>query len=501
MKRIVRLFLMILPVVFTMGVARADNAQCLRGLATDLADTILGNVNTDDAVIITSDSLVEYFTKNIDICRDYLLARVSPDEDISVADIDLVMDIRWDYIVEEVAAALSVASNQRTLFVCENNRSYEMGIEVGLWMATVVAAAFSWGSGGVAIQGAKTAVVQAGKNFVKIGVRKGAKTAVVQAGKNFVKIGVRKGAKKAAVDATAKRLGIDIAAKAAAESAARSAAATATAQATAAKAAADAAGRTMARDATITAVKRSMHNNGVRRVQDAALRAELQARLAATPGDAALRNALNLVDDKISKVAAKKTAERTAATAAADLSAAEAALLAETSAASNALTRALTTFALSTPIAAAGGVAAVYSFLTSELNPKIMNCTDTDAGEGCYLSCTKDPLGSPTDDLNTKVFRPVFGQNLCVDENSNYALRVINRDGLPVPGDIFKANQTLWDRAKAIIVKDVVDRGNCDWNEDDIDMYIGVPLYDAGTLMPTGNGATSIIIDAIRPDD
>ena len=77
MKRIVRLFLMILPVVFTMGVARADNAQCLRGLATDLADTILGNVNTDDAVIITSDSLVEYFTKNIDICRctfsDWLL--------------------------------------------------------------------------------------------------------------------------------------------------------------------------------------------------------------------------------------------------------------------------------------------------------------------------------------------------------------------------------------------------------------------------------------------
>lgn len=481
MKRIVRLFLMILPVVFTMGGARADNTQCLRGLATDLADTILGNVNTDDAVIITSDSLVEYFTKNIDVCRDYLLARVSPDEDISVADIDLVMDIRWDYIVEEVAAALSVASNQRTLFVCENNRSYEMGIEVGLWVATVVAAAFSWGSGGVAIQGAKTAVVQAGKNFVKIGVRKGAK--------------------KAAVDATAKRLGIDIAAKAAAESAARSAAATATAQATAAKAAADAAGRTMARDATITAVKRSMHNNGVRRIQDAALRAELQARLAATPGDAALRNALNLVDDKIAKVAAKKTAERTAATAAADLSAAEAALLAETSAASNALTRALTTFALSTPIAAAGGVAAVYSFLTSELNPKIMNCTGTDAGEGCYLSCTQDPLGSPTDDLNTKVFRPVFGQNLCVDENSNYALRVINRDGLPVPGDIFKANQTLWDRAKAIIVKDVANQGNCDWNEDDIDMYIGAPMYDAGTLMPTGDGATSIIIDAIRLDD
>ena len=130
-----------------------------------------------------------------------------------------------------------------------------------------------------------------------------------------------------------------------------------------------------------------------------------------------------------------------------------------------------------------------------------MNCTGTDAGEGCYLSCTKDPLGSPTDDLNTKVFRPVFGQNLCVDENSNYALRVINRDGLPVPGDIFKANQTLWDRAKAIIVKDVADRGNCDWNEDDIDMYIGAPLYDAGTLMPTGDGATSIIIDAIRLDD
>ncbi|MDE6477786.1 MAG: hypothetical protein K2L94_00890, partial [Alphaproteobacteria bacterium] len=293
----------------------------------------------------------------------------------------------------------------------------------------------------------------------------------------------------------------DIAGKAAAESAARTAATQAVAAQTAAEAASKAATNAVARDATIKAVKQSMHSAGKKRVYDAALRTELQARLAATPGDAALTNALKLVDDKIAKQAATKAAQRAATTAAADLSAAEAALLAETAAASNALTRALTTFALSTPISAAGGIAAVYSFLSSELNTKVMNCTGTDAGEGCYLSCTKDPLGSPTDDLNTKVFRKIFGQNLCVDEDSNYALRVIKKDGLPVPGDIFKANQKLWDQAKSIIIKDVADQGNCDWNEDDIDMYIGAPLYDASTLYPTADGATSIIIDAIRLDD
>ena len=58
-----------------------------------------------------------------------------------------------------------------------------------------------------------------------------------------------------------------------------------------------------------------------------------------------------------------------------------------------------------------------------------------------------------------------------------------------------------WAAAKSKIDSDVANQGNCDWNEDDIDIYVGVPLYDPETLMPIDNGATGIIIDGIRIDD
>ncbi|MBQ7289636.1 MAG: hypothetical protein IJW84_01955 [Alphaproteobacteria bacterium] len=493
-RQIIQKFIIAISVIFiTAFGAHANTDKCLQALANDLVTNLQEHVDSDnDVVIISSDGLVEFFTENIDVCRDYLLARTSPDEDISVSEPDLFIEVNWDYLVDEVAAALTTTGDSRQLFVCENNRSWQAGIDALLWVATAVAAVFSWGSGGVAVQAGKTAVVQGAKNLTKIGVKKGIKTAVI--------------------DATSKRLGVDIAAKAATKAAAEAAvkeAGKTTAKAVArdqAVVAAKSAATAAANDAVVISTKASLKSAGKKRVTDAMIKKEIQAGIAngTIKGPAGTR-ALNLIDDKAAKAAAKRTAQKAVqaevAAANTELANATAALTAEQALASKALTSALAKFAISTPIAAAGGIASVYSYLESGFNPQIMNCTDTDEGEGCYTSCSKDSLNSPTDDLNTKVFKPIFGKNLCIDESNNYVLREISNTGLPSAGNVFMTTNEKWATAKAKIASDVQDKGNCDWNEDDIDLYVGAPLYDPSTLMPADNGATGLLIDGMRLDD
>lgn len=493
-KKTIIKFISILSVVFmTTLCAHANTEQCLRALANDLVATIEENIDANnDIIIISSDGLVEFFTKNIDICRDYLLARTSPDEDIFVSEPDLFIEINWDYLTNEVASALTTTGDARQLFVCENNRSYQAGIDAALWVATIVAAVFSYGSGGVAIQAGKTAVVQGAKNLTKVGVKKGIKTAVV--------------------DATAKRLGVDIAGKAATKAAAEAAvkeAGKTTSKAIArdqAVVAAKSAAQAAANDAVVIQAKAALKTAGKKRITDAMVKKEIQSNIASgAVNNAAGTQALNLLDDKAAKAAAKRAAQKAVqaevAAANTELANAAAALTAEEALASTALKTALTKFAISTPIAAAGGIASIYSFLESGFNPQIMNCTDTDKGEGCYTSCTKDSLNAPTDDLNTKVFKPIFGKNLCIDEENNYVLREIPNTGLPTAGKVFMTTNEKWATAKEKIESDVKDKGNCDWNEDDIDIYVGAPLYDPSTLMPADNGATGLLIDGIRIDE
>ncbi|MDR0741672.1 MAG: hypothetical protein LBF28_02770, partial [Rickettsiales bacterium] len=474
-------------------------------LLRSLAENIYDNVGSEDGVIIASDSLVEFFAKNIDICKEYLLARTT-DEDIHIADNDLTVDIRWDYVVEEVAAAMTISSGRKNLFVCENDRSYQAGIDVALWAATVAAAIYSFGTGGVAIQGVKAGITQGAKNLVKIGVKKGVKTA--------------------AAESIATRVGADIAGKTAAKTAAADLAATTAANlakkeaaAMAAKTAAETAARQALnqfnRHAGTVAARNALKSGGAKHISEKMLETELRKTAGSSAASAAAKkeaqDALDLLAKRQTAGAARKTAQQAYKTAAAEtatgnaaqaanIAAAESALVAETAKATAALNRILAIFAISTPIAAAGGIAAAYSFLESGFDPKIMNCTDTDKNNGCYTSCTKDNLGSPNDDLNNKVFKPVFGKNLCVDENANYVLREIET-GLPVPGQVFVAtNEKLWERAKKIINDQVKDKGNCDYNEDDIDLYIGAPIYDPATLEPQAEGM-ALIIDGMRIDD
>lgn len=453
-------FLAILSVVLVTTLsAHADSDKCIHALATDIVNS-LDNFDTEnDSIEITSDGLIEFFTKNIDTCRDYLLNRTSPDEDIYIEEDGLLIDITWDYIVEEVAAALTTTSNKRQLFVCENNRSYQAGIDAALWATTIVAAVFSGGTGGVAIQGAKVAVKEGAKGLIKFGVKKGGRAATKAA------------IKKAAATQTAKKLGVE-AGKEAAVKAAQ-------------KAATDATKKAMA-NTLVAQTKEALKTKGGKRISKQAIKKEIERNIAnGTVQSSTGKQALTLLNDAIAKDAAKKTVKATTTEALATA----------------ALKRAMTTFAISTPIAAAGGLGIVYSFLESGLDTQIMNCTDTDKGEGCYTSCTKDNLNSPTDDLNAKVFKPILGKRLCIDEKSNYVLREINNKGVPSAGDVFMTTQEQWEKIKSAISSTIQNSGNCDWNEDDIDMYIGVPLYDQSTLLPQGNGDVGLLIDGIRIDD
>ena len=204
-KYVHRFIITIFVVLVTTFASHANSEKCLRALATDLVDNIERNVDLEnDSIVISSDGLVEFFTKNIDICRDYLLARKSPDEDIILDDPDLIIDISWDYLRTEVAAALTTIGDSRQLFVCENHRSLQAGIDATLWAVTIVSAIFSGGTGAVVVQGAKVAVKEGIKGITKIGVKKGGKKAI----------------KTAVVDATAERLGFDVAGKKAAKEAA-----------------------------------------------------------------------------------------------------------------------------------------------------------------------------------------------------------------------------------------------------------------------------------------
>ena len=80
-------------------------------------------------------------------------------------------------------------------------------------------------------------------------------------------------------------------------------------------------------------------------------------------------------------------------------------------------------------------------------------------------------------------------------------MREIKGAGIPTAGAIFTTTEENWAKAKQKMSSDVADKGNCDYNEDDIDVYVGVPLYDSETLLPNENGATSVLIDSIRIDE
>lgn len=140
----------------------------------------------------------------------------------------------------------------------------------------------------------------------------------------------------------------------------------------------------------------------------------------------------------------------------------------------------------------------IYSLVSSDLDKTLLNCQDLDHNEGCYSVCGD---GFEDDYLNRYVFKPIFGKSYCVNPG-DYALYEINPNGSRGKLLIFDASKQ--EQIISTIRSKVYDKSDnmkfgCDWNEDDIDMYIGSFIYDPDTLEISDEGM--MIIDATRLDD
>ena len=138
-----------------------------------------------------------------------------------------------------------------------------------------------------------------------------------------------------------------------------------------------------------------------------------------------------------------------------------------------------------------------YSLLSSDADKEIVNCQDVDHNEGCYTVCGDSPTGwkGKLDMLNSVVLQPITGKKYCVNE-SDYHLYEITTNNSMGKKLILNADQLAQMRSK---IKQIQDKEPCDWNEDDIDMYIGSFVHDPDTLDVTTEAM--MIQDIIRIDD
>ena len=372
-----------------------DEKTFFTALASDFVPKAL---KKDDLVL--DDSFVYEFLSdkdpNITKYRKGLLSLSG-----TAQDEDLHIDIDWDDVLIQISTLFDGSAPRRGVLVCENHRSIQVGIDTAMWVATIVAAVFSFGSGGVAVAGGRAALGAGlkalAKGSTKIGLKKaGAKLA--KAGTNqVIKAGLKMNM-KGFKTAVGKRLAEKHFGK-----------------------------------ALKSVAKRTVKQSGKNLLNK-------KARLLA----------YGAVAGVIWETAGKKGAAKSLSKG-----------------------------------AKAAGVA--YSLVESGLSTDIINCTNLDYGEGCYAVCGHD---SPTDDLNTKVFKPILGHTYCVNK-SDYALYDTSsgQQLLLTPEQYVKVTQK---------VRQIADKGKCDWNEDDIDMYFGAYTYDPDTLKPS---VLMIIEEAIRLDD
>lgn len=362
-----------------------------------LTDLVTSYVKDDEAEML-DDSFVYNFLSEGNNLEKYKTGLLSLNG--TAQDIDLGIDLDWEDIRLQISTVLDAGLRRRGALVCENNRSYEVGIDTAAWVATAVAAIASFGTGGVAVAGGRAAIGAGlkalAKGTSKIGLKTAAKAMSKQGSKQLAKAAVKTGFKKTGMKGWAtyqgKGLAKHIAKKAGANLATKR-------------------GILLASGAVTGAIYETIG----------------------------------------------------------------------TSVIANNTTPIKTNFAHN-----AAGL--LYSLVSSDISTEIINCRDLDYDNTCYAVCGHSSL---QDDLNTKVFNPILGEKYCINEQ-DYTLYNA-KTGKPLllnSDDYIKITQK--------IRSEVIDKGNCDWNEDDVDMYVGSYIYDPDKLEPSSN---LIIEEVIRLDD
>lgn len=130
-----------------------------------------------------------------------------------------------------------------------------------------------------------------------------------------------------------------------------------------------------------------------------------------------------------------------------------------------------------------------YSLFNSDADTSIINCKDLDKNEGCYTVCGQ--IGpQDQDDLNKKVFQKILKKSYCVDPDTYILQDIDTREPLQMDA------QQKEDILTAIQADTFHDNGNCDRNEDDIDIYVGYYVSN-----PQSGGTDLSVTDVSRLDD
>lgn len=360
---------------------------------TALAKAYIAANKADQTARLNDAFVIDFLGKgnNLDKYKSGLIGLTGTDKDTQLG-----IDVTWDDVLITVSDVLDTATAPRGALVCENNRSWQMGIDLVGWAATIVAAVltfYSGGAGGVA--------VASGRAAVGAGLRAAAKGIAKFGGKATAKQVAKKGSKQ------------------------------------------------LARSAIKLGLKKDMRG------------------WAKYKGKGVLKTG---VKKYVKAVGANLKTKR--------------AILANAGAA---------VYLIGGTVASNTAAGTIYGLVESELSKDYVNCQDLDHNEGCYTVCGD---GRGTDDLNTKALKPVLGKTYCVNEK-DYALYEITSSG--GRGKPLRMTQAQWKTIKQKINSSVKDRGNCDYNEDDIDMYVGFFMHDPDTL--EASDQTLIIEDIIRLDD
>lgn len=361
---------------------------------TALAKAYIAANKADQTARLNDAFVIDFLGKgnNLDKYKSGLIGLTGTDKDTQLG-----IDVTWDDVLIAISNVLDTATAPRGALVCENNRSWQMGIDLVGWAATIVAAVltiYSGGAGGVA--------VASGRAAVGAGLRAAAKGIAKFGGKATAKQVAKKGSKQ------------------------------------------------LARSAIKLGLKKDMRG------------------WAKYKGKGVLKTG---VKKYVKAVGANLKTKR--------------AILANAGAAVYLIGGAT--------VASNTTAGTIYGLVESELSKDYVNCQGLDHKEGCYTVCGD---GKGTDDLNTKALKPVLGKTYCVNEK-DYALYEITSSG--GRGKPLRMTQAQWKTIKQKISSSVKDRGNCDYNEDDIDMYVGFFMHDPDTL--EASDQTLIIEDIMRLDD
>lgn len=167
---------------------------------SDLA-TAYVNANKQDETARLNDAFVLDFLGTDDNFEKYRLAVRDLTGDI--VDEQMGIDISWDEVLTEISNVLDTTAQKRGAIVCENNRSYQAGIDTAGWIVTAVAAVFTFyagGAGGAAVAAGRAAIgtglKAAAKGIAKVGGKAAAKKMSQAGGKQLAKAAVKLGLKQ-----------------------------------------------------------------------------------------------------------------------------------------------------------------------------------------------------------------------------------------------------------------------------------------------------------------